>query len=131
MYEILRNFINRGGLDELCDYCTDYLNYAQPSFASNKAAGLDATDYAQQATAAAQWLRERADYVREALLATYQATGDINGDKEVNIGDVTALTDIILSGIPDATAHQRADVNNDGEITIADIGQLLELIAEE
>ena len=131
MYEILRDFITRGGLDELCDYCTDYLNYAQPSFASNKAAGLDATDYAQQATAAAQWLRERADYVREALLATYQATGDINGDKEVNIGDVTALTDIILGGIHDATSYERADVNNDSEITIADIGQLLELIAEE
>ena len=131
MYELLRDFITRGGLDELCDYCTDYVNYAQPSFASNKAAGLDATDYAQQATAAAQWLRERADYVRNALLATYQAAGDINGDKEVNIGDVTALTDIILGGIPDASAHQRADVNNDGEITIADIGQLLQLIAKE
>lgn len=68
---------------------------------------------------------------REALLATYQAMGDINGDKEVNIGDVTALTNIILGGIHDATSYERADVNNDSEITIADIGQLLELIAKE
>ena len=130
MYELLRDFI-AGGLDELCDYCTDYVSYAQPSLDSNKAAGLDNTDYAQQAASAAQWLRQRADYVRSELLALYDAPGDVNNDKEVNIGDVTALTDIILGGDPDASTHQRADVNNDGEITIADIGQLLELIAKD
>ena len=45
-------------------------------------------------------------------------TGDVNGDHEVNIADINAVMDIILSGSGNLTA---ADVNKDGEINIADV----------
>ena len=54
-----------------------------------------------------------------------EGTGDVNDDGEVNIADVNALIDIILSG---STGNPKADVNNDDEVNIADINALINLI---
>ena len=51
-------------------------------------------------------------------------TGDVNGDGEVNIADVNALIDNILTGVAGSTA----DVNADGEVNIADINAVIDLI---
>ena len=51
--------------------------------------------------------------------------GDINGDGEVSIGDVTALIDVLLSG---ETASELADVNNDGEVSIGDVTRLIDML---
>ena len=51
--------------------------------------------------------------------------GDVNGDREVNIADVNAVINIILSGNDDTTA---ADVNGDGEINIADVNAIINII---
>ena len=52
------------------------------------------------------------------------ASGDVNGDGEVNISDVNAVIDIILSGGGDAAG----DVNGDGEVSISDINALIDII---
>lgn len=52
--------------------------------------------------------------------------GDVNGDGEVNIADINALIDIILSG--GLTDNPRADVNGDGEVNIADVNALIDII---
>ena len=50
--------------------------------------------------------------------------GDVNGDGEVNIADVNAVIDLILtSGFLPA-----ADVNGDGEVNIADVNSLIDLV---
>ena len=51
--------------------------------------------------------------------------GDVNGDREVNIADVNAVINIILSGNGNNTA---ADVNGDGEINIADVNAIINII---
>ena len=51
--------------------------------------------------------------------------GDVNGDGDVNIADVTALIDILLSG---ATAPDAADVNEDESVNIADVTTLIDLL---
>jgi len=51
-------------------------------------------------------------------------TGDVNGDNEVNIADVNALIDMILSGNVAASG----DVNADNEVNIADVNALIDLI---
>ena len=51
-------------------------------------------------------------------------TGDVNGDNEVNIADINAVIDAILTGSTTASA----DVNGDGEINIADINAVIDLI---
>ena len=51
--------------------------------------------------------------------------GDVNGDGAVNIGDVTALIDILLSG---ATAPETADCDLDGNVNIADVTALIDYL---
>ena len=54
--------------------------------------------------------------------------GDVNGDGEVNIADVTKIIDIILGGDADDAVMARADVNRDGEINIADATKVIDII---
>ena len=51
--------------------------------------------------------------------------GDVNGDGEVNIGDVTDLIDILLSG---KNGSEMADVNEDGEVNIGDVTSLIDML---
>ena len=50
--------------------------------------------------------------------------GDVNGDGDVNVMDITALIDEIMN---DGT-NPRADVNGDGEINVMDITALIDII---
>ena len=52
--------------------------------------------------------------------------GDVNGDGEVNIADVNALIDIILSG--NGGNNGLSDVNHDGEVNIADVNAVIDII---
>ena len=51
--------------------------------------------------------------------------GDVNGDKIVNISDVTTLIDMILQG---DTAHASADCNQDTIVNISDVTALIDFI---
>ena len=61
-------------------------------------------------------------YVRVKLPAL---RGDVNGDNAVNIADVTALIDILLS---DTTAPAAADCNHDNAVNIADVTSLIDYL---
>lgn len=50
--------------------------------------------------------------------------GDVNGDGEVNIADVNAVIECIISG----KFVNSADVNGDGEINIADVNRVIDVI---
>lgn len=50
--------------------------------------------------------------------------GDLNGDGEVNISDVNAMIDFILSSSDDPIA----DVNGDGEVNISDVNEVISII---
>lgn len=53
--------------------------------------------------------------------------GDVNGDGEVNIADINAVIDMILSG----NSSANGDVNNDGEVNIADINTIIDMILNQ
>ena len=57
-----------------------------------------------------------------------KATGDINGDGEVNVSDVTALINKILGSSTYSDAV--CDINGDGEINVSDVTTLINLILE-
>ena len=61
----------------------------------------------------------------EDLTPQTMLEGDVNNDGEVNIGDVNALLDIVLTG---STGNDRADVNHDGETNIADVNTLIDIV---
>lgn len=50
--------------------------------------------------------------------------GDVNGDNEVNIADVSALIDLLVSDETTAAC----DINGDGDVSIADINALIDMI---
>ena len=50
--------------------------------------------------------------------------GDVNGDGEVDVRDITALIDVIMND----GVNPRADVNEDGEIDVRDITELIDII---
>lgn len=52
--------------------------------------------------------------------------GDVNGDKSVNAGDVTALYNFILNG--DRTYYSTSDVNNDGAVNAGDVTAVYNII---
>ncbi len=52
--------------------------------------------------------------------------GDVNGDGDVNIADVTALIDLLLSGGSVDVAE--ADTNRDGDVNIADVTALIDYL---
>ena len=52
--------------------------------------------------------------------------GDVNGDGETSIGDVTALIDLLLSG--NTGDHPAADVNEDNEVSIGDVTALIDML---
>ena len=87
-----------------------------------------ATDYADEIAWLKQWIMDRIAWMDEQL--EFDSTpgpiaGDINGDGEVNIADVNALIDLILSG---DIGNGEADVNGDGEVNIADVNVVINLI---
>ncbi len=52
--------------------------------------------------------------------------GDVNGDRQVSIADVTALVNIILGKAQDTIGN--ADINGDKQISIADVTALVNII---
>ena len=50
--------------------------------------------------------------------------GDIDGDGKVNIDDVTALIDMLLSG--NTSGNPGADVDGDGKVNIDDLTALID-----
>ena len=52
--------------------------------------------------------------------------GDVNGDGEVNVLDINAVIEAILSG--NTTYNGREDVNGDGEVNVLDANQIVGII---
>ncbi len=56
------------------------------------------------------------------------AQGDVDGDGNVNIADVTALIDYLLSGNATGISLSAADVNGDSSVNIADVTDLIDIL---
>ena len=56
--------------------------------------------------------------------------GDVNGDGELNIRDVTMLISAVLDG-NNAKAAVNGDVNGDGKVNISDVTALISLVLSE
>ena len=56
------------------------------------------------------------------------ATGDIDGDGEINVGDVTALVNKLLNAASFDDAM--CDINGDGEVNVTDVTSLINMILE-
>ena len=59
-----------------------------------------------------------------AISANAAVKGDVNNDSEVNIADVNAVIEMILTANPGAAG----DVNGDNEVNIADVNAIIDVI---
>lgn len=59
---------------------------------------------------------------------THYLRGDVNMDAVVNIVDVTALVDYLMSGDADDISLDNADTNHDGTVNIADVTVLIDYL---
>ena len=66
------------------------------------------------------------DFENIVCLEDELVPGDVNGDGEVNIADVNALIDQILSGV----SSPEGDINGDGEVNIADVNAVIDMIMQ-
>ena len=54
--------------------------------------------------------------------------GDVDGDGERTIGDVSALIAYLLTGGENGIDRRRADVDGDGEVSVGDLSALIDLL---
>ena len=127
LYEVCRDFM-KNDLDELCEYCQDYYQYAHPSLEKNNNAFVDPTDYADQSSRAAEWIRQRATFIFEKLKQEHIIPGDLDDDGRLSVADLALLIDCILSGDTSPINGMNPDVDNDGNMSIADVAALIDII---
>lgn len=70
--------------------------------------------------------REARMWKKFVTILPIEEVGDINGDNNINIGDVTALINILLGGETDRTYF--CDVNLDGNVSISDVTALINIL---
>jgi hypothetical protein len=124
LYELWGDLLENG-IDELCDYCTEYYAYASPSLWRNRYYIGDYTDYDEQSQYAATWLRNRVEAIYEKMKVEVAPRGDLNLNGAVDIDDLATLIDYLLGN--ETQVHTSlADVNTDGNVNIEDIATLID-----
>ena len=110
-YRILLDLASLGGTDYVGTYP---VSIKLIKFSINK-----------DAEAGDQTLSIKSLYCHYPQASLEHLPGDVNFDDEVNIADVNAIIDVILSS---ASVLPAADVNHDGEVNIADINAVIDII---
>lgn len=104
-------------------------NYASKA---NGGAGWELTgDYSAAVQTIKTYLNQRFEYLDakfKELAASSTRKGDINGDGEVNVADVTTLVDYILGKNPTNCNESACDINGDNEINVSDVTSLVDII---
>lgn len=85
---------------------------------------FDAKNYEQEVNYIKQWIHARFLFMDNWLLPKIQ--GDVNGDRKVNVSDISVLINMIL-GITEKD-DSRGDVNADGNVNVSDISALVNII---
>ena len=94
-----------------------------------------ASSYEDEINHIKEWIDQRIAWMDSLLRYTppppppVYSVGDVNGDGQVNVADVSVVISILLGfKVEDQSAIPRADVDQDGEVTIADVTGLICII---
>ena len=72
-------------------------------------------------------------YNKAVVFAVESLIGDVNGDGQVNITDVTVLTNLLLSSAAEISAADlpAADIDGNGTVNITDVTQLINIVMHQ
>ena len=89
-----------------------------------------ANNYADEVAYLKQWLSDRIAWMDQQLGFNPNAyqRGDVDGDGEITIADVTAIIDILLAGDTSGVDMNCADCDVDGILSIADVTALIDYL---
>ena len=148
-YELWYNFINKGGLDEILDYCDEYYQFASKSFEHNKNNETSeqdkSTNYATTTANAKDWLSRRASFIfsnltpyelpeetdEEDEIPTLDKMGDVNNDGAITASDVVCVLNNLVNLPNETYLAARADMNSNGEVSISDVVLLCNRVLEQ
>ena len=90
----------------------------------------NSSDHADEVAYLKQWLRDRIAWMDTQLRFDPNAfvRGDVNGNGEVNISDLSALIDYLLTGEIDSIDPNAADCDKNGTISIDDLTTLIDYL---
>ena len=90
----------------------------------------NSSDHADEVAYLKQWLRDRIAWMDTQLRFDPNAfvRGDVNGNGVVNISDLSALIDYLLSGDIESIDPNAADCYKDGKISIDDLTTLIDYL---
>ncbi len=146
-YGLMYNFVNKGGLNELLDYCDEYYSFVAKAFShnsSNETSERDGTNYATMATNSKSWFSKRASYIL-GTLTPYDITddeeeedtnladrmGDVNDDSAVTVSDLVCVLNYLASLDNETFIPSRADADGNGEIDYTDVELLSDTVMEQ
>ena len=91
-----------------------------------------ATSFADEVAWLKQWLHNRIAWMDEQLGFDPNALvrGDMNGDGDVDISDLTVLIDYLLSGVAIGIDQDAVDCDQDGSIGITDVTALIDFLLQ-
>ncbi|MBR4829491.1 MAG: chitobiase/beta-hexosaminidase C-terminal domain-containing protein [Muribaculaceae bacterium] len=106
----------------------DYMNFVFNQGGSASDAGSHQTEDVANVTQTSFYevTTQTNKYEVNDITSSFINPCDVNGDGEVNIGDISELIDLILSN----TFNANADVNGDGELNIGDINLVINRILQ-
>ena len=101
----------------------------QYTFSNRANATLYVPSGSKSAYQAADYWKEFKEII-EKNMSHDAGLGDVNGDGEISISDVTLLVDYLLEQAGDNFILANADVNKDGRISVSDAVSIIKLILE-
>ena len=125
--ELWQEFMENG-IDELCEFCDDYYQYAKPSLELSTTVAPDPINYGTQSVNAANWLRNRANYIYGQIQREKIMIGDADGDDRVSISDASAIIDYLMGTLTAVKDKNNADINDDGHISLLDLTELIDML---
>lgn len=116
-YNLWKDFIESGRLEEIIDYCSDYYDFNKLSFYKCSSSNYNYITYNAKV-----WLRERAMHIFENL-----DKGEDPNEGKLSTLDIVA----VINGIKAGDNNPEYDINGDGIVNTQDIKTIVEKILSE
>lgn len=133
-YKVWKEFVERGCLQELCEYIDDYYNFAKSSFENNYDIWYDRITESD-IQRMQQWLKERHEYIvanldkEDITELIYTLVGDVDCNNYLTVHDVAIAADYVAGNTDAAFNFVKADIDKNNKVDVDDISNIASQVA--